>query len=58
LVENENVQMLAEKISLLIENEDLCIKMGQNARENVKRYSQDIVMQKWIDLFQSLKPME
>ena len=50
--------MLAEKISLLIENEDLCIKMGQNARENVKRYSQDIVMQKWIDLFQSLKPME
>jgi len=58
LVENENVQLLAEKISVLIENEDLRIDMGQKARENVKRYSQDIVMQKWIDLFQSLKPME
>lgn len=58
LVENGNIQMLAERMSTLIEHEDLRIKMGQKARENVKRYSQDIVMQKWIDLFQSLKPME
>lgn len=55
LVENANVQQLAEKVSILIEKEDLRIQMGLKARENVKRYDQDKIMQKWVDLFQSLK---
>lgn len=55
LVENGNIQKLAEKISYLIVNESLRIKMGQKARENIKRYGQDQIMQKWIDLFQLLQ---
>jgi len=55
LIENGNIQMLAEKISELIEKEDLRFLMGENARKNVQRYNQDFIMQKWIDLFHSLK---
>lgn len=54
LVDNGNVIQLAEKICLLIENESLRHTMGKNARENVKRYSAEIIMKKWIDLFESL----
>jgi len=55
LVEDGNIQQFAEKICLLIENEELRIKMGKNARENVKRYNQENIMKKWISLFESFK---
>ena len=55
LVENGNIQQLAEKISYLIDNENIRITMGQKARENIKRFGQDQIMQKWIDLFLFLK---
>lgn len=55
LIEDGNSQMFADKICYLIENEDIRIQMGTKARENVKRFSQDIIMQKWINLFQTLK---
>lgn len=55
LVEDGNIQQLAEKMSYLIDHEDLRIQMGRKARENVKRYNQDVIMLKWVELFNSLK---
>ncbi|MCE5175155.1 MAG: glycosyltransferase family 4 protein [Bacteroidales bacterium] len=55
LVENGNIQQLAEKMSYMIEHEEIRVQMGQKARENVRRYNQDLIMKKWIDLFKSLK---
>jgi glycosyltransferase involved in cell wall biosynthesis len=54
LVGNGNIQEMAEKIMLLIENEDLRKKMGIKAKENVKRFSPDIIMKEWDNLFQQL----
>ena len=38
-----------------IENEELRKNMGKFAKESIKQYSPDIVMMKWIELFESLK---
>ncbi|MFA6335909.1 MAG: glycosyltransferase family 4 protein [Bacteroidales bacterium] len=55
LVDEGNIRQFAEKMSFLIENEDIRVKMGQKARENIRRYDQDIIMLKWDELFRSLK---
>lgn len=55
LVENGNIELFADKICYLIENEDIRIQMGQMAKKNVSRFNQDIIMQEWINLFHSLK---
>jgi len=55
LVEDGDIVQFAEKMSLLMDNEELRIEMGKRARENVKRYKQDVIMQKWVELFTSLK---
>lgn len=54
LVENGNIEMLAEKICYLIENEDIRKKMGNKARESAKRFNIDETMSKWKDLFEEL----
>jgi glycosyltransferase involved in cell wall biosynthesis len=54
LVEHLNVKALANSICRLIEDETLRKKLGRNAKQNVKRYSQDEVMGKWDSLFRSL----
>jgi len=55
LVENGNIKELAKKICVLIENEESRKNMGKYAKESIKKYSPDIVMQKWAELFESLK---
>ena len=40
LVENGNIQMLADKITYLIENEELRKQMRGNARVNVRKIQQ------------------
>lgn len=55
LVKNGDVDQLAKKISYMIENEDVRLQLGQNAKVNIKRYSVDEIMKKWIDLFELLK---
>lgn len=50
-----NVQALADRLSLLMSDDALRIKMGKNARQNIMRYSKDRVMKQWIDLFGELK---
>ncbi len=54
LVENGNIQALADGICLLIENEDLRKRLGDNARKNIQRYSQIEVMKLWDNLFSLL----
>lgn len=55
LVENGNIKELAKDICILIENEELRKNMGKFAKESIKKYSPDIIMQKWAELFESLK---
>lgn len=54
LVPVGDVEMLAERICRLIENDELRKAMGQNARNNMQRYSVDKVMKEWEKLFERL----
>lgn len=55
LVEYLNVQALADGICKLIEDEELRKQYGKSARKNILRFSRDIVMKQWEDLFETLK---
>ena len=54
LVEKENINQLAEKIILLIENEELRKQMGAKARKNVARFKIDNIAEEWHCLFSQL----
>lgn len=54
LVDFGDVQMCADKICSLIENEGLRQRMGQAGRVNMERFAMDKIMPKWIDLFDRL----
>lgn len=54
LVDNGNIDELANKICYLIENDDLRKKMGSRARISVERFEADNIMGQWKDLFEKL----
>lgn len=54
LVENGNIEQLAEKICYLIENEDVRKEMGRKARINVERFKIENIAKQWDDLFKDL----
>ncbi|WP_455671796.1 glycosyltransferase family 4 protein [Phocaeicola sp.] len=54
LVENGNVQQLAEKICYLIEHENERKEMGRKAQESSKRFKQEVIMKQWIELFDAM----
>lgn len=54
LVDYLNSQALANNICKLIENEALRKQLGSKAKENIQRFSQDEIMGKWMDFFNSL----
>jgi len=54
LIEYLNTQALADGICRLIEDENLRKQFGRKARENIKRFSKDEIMDKWSRLFYSL----
>jgi glycosyltransferase involved in cell wall biosynthesis len=54
LVENGNVEKLADAICWMISHPEERKLYGLQARRNAMRFSQDKVMAKWLNLFQSL----
>nr|WP_320060257.1 glycosyltransferase family 4 protein [uncultured Bacteroides sp.] len=54
LVENGNIEQLAEKICYLIENEDIRKEMGRKARINVERFKMENIAKQWDELFRKL----
>lgn len=54
LVKNGDVEVMAQKIIYLIENDQIRKEMGATARENVKRYMVEDVVTKWDVLFKEL----
>ena len=51
VVDYLNSQQLAFRICELIENDDQRKSFGKNAKRNIQRYKQDLVMKQWTDLF-------
>ncbi len=54
LIEKSNLKAFADKIVYLIEHEDVRKRMGEKARESVKRYLPKNIMPQWKSLFESL----
>ncbi|PVX44958.1 glycosyltransferase involved in cell wall biosynthesis [Flavobacterium sp. 103] len=54
LIEDGNVDLFVQKLELLIEDENLRMKMGINAQESGKKYDLESIMQQWKLLFESL----
>lgn len=54
LIENGDVDGFAEKVNLLIENKELRLQMGMNARINVKRFLPNLILKQWKSLFEEL----
>lgn len=54
LVENGDTRKLAEGLMFLISHEKERVLYGQNARENMKRFNKDTIMQEWINLFETI----
>ena len=54
LVENGNVSKLADAILWAIEHPDKRLQMGLSARESVKKFRKEIIMQQWSELFNRL----
>ena len=54
LVENGNVEQLADKICYLIENEHRRKEMGRKAHINIKRFETEQIMSQLIKLFEEL----
>jgi glycosyltransferase involved in cell wall biosynthesis len=55
VVPKEDAKSLASKIIILIENETLRLQMGQQAKENVKRFLPESIVSQWDKLFKSLQ---
>lgn len=55
LVENGNIEKLADSICYLIENPNIRKELGANAINKAKEYPKDKIMQKWVTLFESLR---
>lgn len=54
LIDENDKDKMIEKISYLIENEQIRKEIGKNARKSIQKYSQENIMKKWNDLFNSL----
>ena len=51
LVENGNTNQLAQKLNLLIEKNTLRNEFGKNAKQNVKRFQVETILNQWDELF-------
>lgn len=51
LVEDGNIEKMADAICYLIEHDDIRREMGQKGIVSAKRYSEDLIMQRWLNIF-------
>ncbi len=51
LVENGNIEQLAQQICYLIEHEEERLRMGKNARQNIERFKMEHIGKQWEKLF-------
>lgn len=54
LVENQNITELAKELDSIMSSQDRRKMMGLEAIKNVRRFSSEIVTNKWIELFQAV----
>lgn len=54
LVELNDIDSFANSICKLIEDKNMRKEMGMNAHENMKRYSEESIMQRWVSLFEQV----
>lgn len=54
LVEDGNIDSFVQKLELLIEDENLRIQFGKNAKNSSSKYDLDTIMQQWKSLFEEL----
>ena len=54
LVEDGNISEFAQAMLWLIEHSEERLQMGYAARESVKRYGKDNIMQHWVKLIDQL----
>lgn len=54
IAQSENVNDIAAKIELLIDNENLRLRLSANAIENVKRFDKNIFFSKWDNLIEEI----
>lgn len=54
IVEHKNVDKLADALIFLIKDKTLREEMGENARENVRRFLPEKIMPRWISLFEQI----
>lgn len=52
LIENRNFSQYIEKVEYLIKHKDVAKKMGENGREQVKDYTGEKVILKWLDIIE------
>jgi glycosyltransferase involved in cell wall biosynthesis len=54
LISPDNMQCFADKLSLLMEDPSLRVKMGQSALVSSDRFTSDHIMPQWLALFDEL----
>ncbi|NDW12747.1 glycosyltransferase family 4 protein [Bacteroides sp. 214] len=54
IVKNGNIEQLADNILYMITHNEERKGMGIRAKENIKRYSPDVIMKNWTNLFEEL----
>lgn len=55
LIENRDIQQMANKIEEMIEKRELRVSLGKKAKESVKQYSFEVVQEKWLKFLASLE---
>lgn len=54
LIPDDDINMFADKICYLIENENIRKEMGEKARNNIQRFKIEEIAKQWDELFNSL----
>ncbi|MNQ49810.1 putative poly(glycerol-phosphate) alpha-glucosyltransferase [compost metagenome] len=54
LIPDNNIEMYVEKLSFLIENEEVRLKFGLDAKETSKEYSVKKIMEQWREFLENL----